>query len=313
VHWGGDCDATFEAMAQMLRGGLSLGLSGFGYWSHDIGGFEGTPDAAVYKRWIAFGLLSSHSRLHGSGSYRVPWLFDEEAVAVLRTFTQLKMRLMPYLRAAAGQVATDGTPMMRAMALAFPHDPNCTHLDRQYMLGDDLLVAPVLSADGEVSYYVPAGNWTNFLTGEQVTGPGWVKERYGFLGVPLLVRPGAVIPVGAVDDRPDYDYAAGVTLRLYEIPDGARITTVIEPGGQEFVTTRSGTVIRVESAAGDSGGDWQAWHAGQVIRARSGAVEFTVLPARGPPPLRRTAANPECRESDQAMRHADNGNIRLGR
>ncbi len=110
VHWGGDCDATFEAMAQMLRGGLSLGLSGFGYWSHDIGGFEGTPDAAVYKRWIAFGLLSSHSRLHGSGSYRVPWLFDEEAVDVLRTFTRLKLRLMPYLLGAAGQAHADGHP-----------------------------------------------------------------------------------------------------------------------------------------------------------------------------------------------------------
>ena len=283
VHWGGDCDATFDAMAQMLRGGLSLGLSGFGYWSHDIGGFEGTPDAAVYKRWIAFGLLSSHSRLHGSGSYRVPWLFDEEAVDVLRTFTRLKLRLMPYLLGAAGQATAEGIPMMRAMALEFPGDPGCTHLDRQYMLGDDLLVAPVLSADGAVSYYVPAGTWTSFLTGEQVTGPRWVTERHGFRSVPLLARPGAVIPVGAVDDRPDYDYAEGVTLRLYEIPDGARVTTVIAPGGQEFVTTRAGNVIRVEAAAGgDAAGNWQVWHAGRIIRAQAGAAEFTVLPARKP-------------------------------
>ncbi len=279
VHWGGDCDATFAAMGQMLRGGLSLGLSGFGYWSHDIGGFEGTPDAAVYKRWVAFGLLSSHSRLHGSGSYRVPWLFDEEAVDVLRTFTRLKMRLMPYLMGAARQVTADGIPMMRAMALEFPGDPGCTYLDRQYMLGDDLLVAPVLSASGDVSYYVPAGTWTHFMTGERVAGPGWVTERHGFGSVPLLVRPGAVIPVGAADDRPDYDYADGVTLRLYEIPDGAQVTTVIAPGGREFVTTRSGNVIRVEAvAAGDAGGDWQVWHAGRTIRPESGTAEFTVLP-----------------------------------
>jgi alpha-D-xyloside xylohydrolase len=260
-------------MAQMLRGGLSLGMSGFGYWSHDIGGFEGTPDAAVYKRWIPFGLLSSHSRLHGSGSYRVPWLFDEEAVEVLRRFTRLKMRLMPYLLGAAAQVTDEGTPMMRAMALAFPRDPGCTHLDRQYMLGDDLLVAPVLSADGEVTYYVPAGPWTSFLTGEQVTGPRWVTERHGFLSVPLLARPGAVIPVGAVDDRPDYDYADGVTLRLYEIPDGARVTTVVAE--REYVTTRVGNVIRVEGAAE---GDWQVWHAGHTVRSQSGTAEFTVLP-----------------------------------
>ena len=101
VHWGGDCTATFESMAESLRGGLSLGLSGFGFWSHDIGGFEQTAPADVYKRWCAFGLLSSHSRLHGSSSYRVPWLFDEEAVDVLRFFTKLKCRLMPYLFGAA--------------------------------------------------------------------------------------------------------------------------------------------------------------------------------------------------------------------
>ena len=276
VHWGGDCDATFEAMGQMLRGGLSLGMSGFGYWSHDIGGFGGTPDAAVYKRWIAFGLLSSHSRLHGSGSYRVPWLFDEEAVDVLRTFTRLKMRLMPYLLGAARQVTADGTPMMRAMALAFPDDPGCTYLDRQYMLGDDLLVAPVLTASGAVSYYVPAGTWTSFLTGEQVTGPRWVTERHGFQSVPLLVRPGAVIPVGAVDDRPEYDYAAGVTLRLYEIPDGARVTTVIAPGDREFITSRTGQVIRVEASGAEDTGDWQVWHAGRIVPGEPGGVEFTV-------------------------------------
>jgi alpha-D-xyloside xylohydrolase len=120
---------------------------------------------------------------------------------------------------------------------------------------------------------VPAGTWTQFLTGEQVSGPRWVTERHGFGSVPLLARPGAVIPVGAVDDRPDYDYADGVTLRLYEIPDGARVTTVIAPGSQEFVTTRAGNVIRVVAAAD---GDWQVWHAGRTIRSQSGTAEFTV-------------------------------------
>jgi alpha-D-xyloside xylohydrolase len=143
VHWGGDCESTFEAMGESLRGGLSLGMSGFGYWSHDIGGFEGTPGPALFKRWIACGLLSSHSRLHGSSSYRVPWLLDEEAVDVLRMFTKLKARLMPYLYHAALQAHCDGTPMMRAMVVEFPGDPACTHLERQYMLGDNLLVDPL--------------------------------------------------------------------------------------------------------------------------------------------------------------------------
>ncbi len=120
VHWGGDCESNFQLMAESLRGGLSLGLSGFGFWSHDMGGFEGTPPVAVYKRWLAFGLLSSHSRLHGNQSYRVPWLFDEEAVDVLRNFTKLKSCLMPYLFARALEAKEKGTPLMRAMMLEFP-------------------------------------------------------------------------------------------------------------------------------------------------------------------------------------------------
>ncbi|MFB9835363.1 alpha-xylosidase [Actinoallomurus acaciae] len=249
VHWGGDSESTFEAMAENLRGGLSLGMSGFGYWSHDIGGFEGTPDPALFKRWIAFGLLSSHSRLHGSHSYRVPWLFDEEAVDVLRLFTRLKARLMPYLQGAAREAYGQGLPMMRAMALEFPGDPAVTHLERQYMLGGDLLVAPVFAADGEVAYYVPEGTWTHVLTGEPVAGGRWVRERHGFSSVPLLARPGSVIPFGAVDDRPDYDHADGVTLHAYALPDGARVTTEVPgPSGETaatFTTTRDGDVVRV--------------------------------------------------------------------
>ncbi|MFC3898314.1 alpha-xylosidase [Lentzea rhizosphaerae] len=258
VHWGGDCESTYEAMAESLRGGLSLGLSGFGYWSHDIGGFEGTPDPALFKRWIAFGLLSSHSRLHGSRSYRVPWLFDEEAVDVLRVFAELKARLMPYLHQAASQAATDGTPMMRAMALEFPDDPACTHLERQYMLGDSLLVAPVFSDSGRVSFYVPEGTWTDFFTGAEVPGGRWTTMTCDFLTVPLLVRPNTVLPLGAVDDRPDYDYADGVTLRIHHLDDGAEITT--EVGGSTFRTRRTGDRIEVEA---ESPSAWQLQFPGE--------------------------------------------------
>jgi len=236
-------------MAESLRGGLSLTMSGFGFWSHDIGGFEGTPRAELFKRWIPFGLLSSHSRLHGNYSYRVPWLFDEEAVAVLRRFTKLKASLMPYLYQAARVAHLDGVPMMRAMVVEFPDDPACAYLDRQYLLGDDLLVAPVFTDDGTVEYYVPAGEWTHLLTGERVSGPRWVRERHGFDSVPLLVRPGAVLPVGAVDDRPEYDYADGVTLVIHELADGASVTTVIPTAGGDvactFTTTRRGDRVHV--------------------------------------------------------------------
>jgi len=263
VHWGGDCEASFESMAESLRGGLSLGLSGFGFWSHDIGGFEGTPEPALFKRWIAFGLLSSHSRLHGSGSYRVPWLFDEESVDVLRWFTQLKLRLMPYLYAAADQAVAEGVPMMRAMVVGFPDDPACTYLDRQYLLGDDLLVAPVFSAEGDVAYYVPEGTWTHVLSGARTVGPAWVRENHDFFSLPLLARPGSVIPFGARADRPDYDYAQGVTLRVFELEDGARVTTAVpNPDGAEAVFSTACDGIRLRVEAADAPPGWRVQLAG---------------------------------------------------
>ena len=221
VHWGGDCSGTYESMAETLRGGLSLGLSGFGFWSHDISGFEHTAPADVYKRWSAFGLLSSHSRLHGSKSYRVPWLFDEEAVDVVRHFTELKSRLMPYLFDAATQAVEQGTPMLRAMLLEFPDDPACDYLDRQYLLGDALLVAPVFNAEGDVDFYLPAGRWTHLLTGQQRDGGRWLRERHGFMSLPLYVRPNTLLALGTEDQRPDYDYAANSELHLFELADGA--------------------------------------------------------------------------------------------
>lgn len=171
VHWGGDCESTFNGMAQSLRAGLSLTSSGFGFWSHGIGGFEGAfPDPAVYKRWVAFGMLGSHSRLHGSTVYRVPWLFDEEdekngvalvpgqtAVDVVREFTKFKLELMPYVYQLGLQPHVNGTPVMRSMFVEFPDDPACRTLDRQYMFGPSMLVAPVFTYSGEVSYRFRCG------------------------------------------------------------------------------------------------------------------------------------------------------------
>lgn len=214
VHWGGDCAATYESMAESLRGGLSLSLSGFGFWSHDISGFEATATPALYKRWTAFGLLSSHSRLHGNASYRVPWLFDQEAVDVMRKFTKLKCSLMPYLYKTALQAANEGIPMMRAMFLEFNHDPGCHQLDRQYMLGDSLLVAPIFNDHGDVDYYLPEGDWVNFLTNEVVSGGRWVKENHDFFSLPLMLRPNSIIAVGNQDNKPDYDYGHNITLHL---------------------------------------------------------------------------------------------------
>ena len=227
VHWGGDNSASYVSMAETLRAGLSMSHSGFGFWSHDISGFEQTAPADVYKRWAAFGLLSSHSRLHGSSSYRVPWLFDEESCDVVRKFTRLKCRLMPYLYGAAVEVHEHGTPMMRPMMLEFPDDPACDTLDRQYMMGESLLVAPVFHADSHVDYYLPDGLWTSLLDGRKVQGGRWQKETHDFLSLPLMVRPGTVLPMGKHDDRPDYDYTDGLELHVYQLAEGQTVTVKI--------------------------------------------------------------------------------------
>jgi alpha-D-xyloside xylohydrolase len=291
VHWGGDCTATFESMAESLRGGLSLCLSGFGFWSHDIGGFEQTASADVYKRWCAFGLLSSHSRLHGSSSYRVPWLFDEDAVDVLRYFTQLKCRLMPYLFGAAIETHASGVPVMRAMLLEFPDDPACDTLDRQYMLGEALLVAPVFRPDGVVDYYLPEGLWTHFMTGQVVTGGRWIRETHDYLSLPLMVCPNTVLPVGANAQQPDYDYADGVTFHVFELQDGATasacVPTVKGELAMKLEVSRAGEELHV--AAHGAANPWsvllrgistvQSVGGGQAQPERRGTLLIPSTPA----------------------------------
>jgi alpha-D-xyloside xylohydrolase len=263
VHWGGDCAATYESMAESMRGGLSLGLSGFGFWSHDIGGFERTPTPDLYNRWAAFGLLSSHSRLHGNESYRVPWLFGEESVDVLRFFVHLKCSLMPYLFTAAAEASREGVPVMRAMILEFPEDPACAYLDRQYMLGASMLVAPVFASDGAVSYYLPKGRWTNFLTGEGVEGGCWRNETHGYKSIPLMVRPHSVIPVGQEETKPDYDHADNVTFQVFELDDGREVTgPVSDAKGREDMrisVRREGRTITITKSGAKKGGAKKAW------------------------------------------------------
>lgn len=220
VHWGGDCLATYPSMAESLRGGLSFMMSGFSFWSHDMGGFEKTATPDLYKRWLQFGLLSTHSRLHGSESYRVPWLFDEEANDVCRMFTKLKARLMPYLYRTAVYSHKTGVPSMRPMILEFDKDPAAKYLDMQYMLGDRILVAPVFSEDGRVEYYLPKGTWTHLLSGETREGGTWQDDTYDYFSLPLYVRENTLLAIGVEEQKPDYDYANGVALQLYELKDG---------------------------------------------------------------------------------------------
>lgn len=250
VHWGGDCYANYESMAESLRGGLSLGMSGFGFWSHDIGGFENTAPAHVYKRWCAFGLLSSHSRLHGSKSYRVPWAYDDEACDVVRHFTQLKSRMMPYLYRQAAQAAEFGTPMMRAMMLEFPDDPGCDYLDRQYMLGDSVMVAPVFSEAGDVQFYLPEGRWTHLLSNQQAQGSRWHKEKHDFQSLPVYVRDNTLLALGNNDQKPDYAWHEGTAFQLFNLDDGREALCEVPAADGSVIFTlkvrREGNTLAVQ-------------------------------------------------------------------
>lgn len=240
VHWGGDCSASYPSMAETLRGGLSFAMSGFSFWSHDISGFEKTASPDIYKRWVQFGMLSSHSRLHGSQSYRVPWLFDEEACDVLRYFTRLKCRLMPYFYRQAALSHETGVPMMRPMVLEFSKEPGVKDLDMQYMLGSSLLVAPVFREDGVGEYYLPEGKWTHLLSGEEREGGRWYRETYDYFSLPLFVRENTLLAMGGNEKRPDYDYTEGLELHLYALADGAEaVCEITDLSGQIVMTARA--------------------------------------------------------------------------
>lgn len=248
VHWGGDCWSNYEAMAESLRGGLSLTMSGFGYWSHDIGGFEDTSTPDVYKRWAAFGLLSSHSRFHGSTSYRVPWVYDDEAVDVVRFFTKLKLSLTPYLYSSAVETSRIGVPMMRSMVLEFEKDPVCQYLDRQYMLGEKLLVAPIFNDKGEAYYYLPEGIWTNYLTGEIAEGGVWRKEHHDYMSIPLWVRENTILSTNSTLTHAADSFAEGLEFKVFGLKDQAE--TVVYEDQKEILqvsVTKSGSRIHVKS------------------------------------------------------------------
>ena len=252
VHWGGDCFSQYESMAETLRGGLSLCMSGFGFFSHDISGFEATGTPDLYKRWVAFGLMSTHSRLHGSSSYRVPWLFDEEACDVVRHFTCLKGKLMPYMFASAIKTHETGLPMMRAMIVDFGEDPATWGLDRQYMLGDNLLVSPIFNEDGIAQTYVPFGKWTDIQTGEVFEGGRWYETKHDYFHMPLLAKPNSIIAYGQFVKDVVYDYAKDVKFVIYQLEDGKSAECKVYDSEaqlvQSIVATRKGDVIEVTAS-----------------------------------------------------------------
>ncbi len=276
VHWGGDCTSTYPSMAESLRGGLSFMLSGFGYWSHDIGGFEDGCEPDIYKRWTQFGLLSTHSRYHGSGQYKVPWLYGEEAVDVTRAFTKLKLGMMPYLYSSAVETHKTGVPMVRPMVLEFPEDETCRYLDRQYMLGANVLVAPVFSPDGQVKYYLPEGRWMHIFKHKVYEGGRWYDENYDYFSLPVLIRADAVFVTGPETQHADYDLTRNVTFHICDVSERSCALVYNHPdeAPAEVKVTREGDQLHI--CATGFAGQCHVLYGGQLYDMEG---EHLLLPA----------------------------------
>ncbi|RKN75824.1 alpha-xylosidase [Paenibacillus ginsengarvi] len=197
LHWGGDAEISDSAMAASLRGGLSLGLSGFTYWSHDIGGFTRQSPEALYRRWLPFGLLVSHSRCHGAPP-KEPWEYGDGFVESFREAAELRYKLMPYIYTQAWLSSKTGHPMIRTLFFEFPDDQTSWTIEDAYLFGSDLLVAPLLEEGSARDVYLPPGRWIDYQSGLHYEGRRWQTIEAGNVPVVLLVRDGAIIPHAAL-------------------------------------------------------------------------------------------------------------------
>ncbi|MDZ7393902.1 MAG: DUF4968 domain-containing protein [candidate division KSB1 bacterium] len=249
VHWGGDSQCSFFGLAGTVRGALSMGLSGFPFFSHDIGGFIGRPDPELYVRWAQFGLFSSHARCHGAGNDnpREPWTFGGEAEEIFRQYATLRYRLLPYIYDQARKCSATGKPMVRALVIDYPEDRNVWHIEDQYLFGDSLLIAPVLQPLAETSWrvlYLPAGTWWDFWTKKRIRSRGqWIKRRIDLRTMPMYVKAGSIIPYGQERQHTDNQVGPVVLLEVYggadgrlEYDDGEKQATVTYRQGRVQVT-----------------------------------------------------------------------------
>jgi alpha-D-xyloside xylohydrolase len=192
LHWGGDAENTNTAMAATLRGGLSLGLCGFSFWSHDIGGFVNKKPEDLYRRWTPFGMLSSHTRSHGAPPTE-PWEYGEDFMNAFRLADNMRYELMPYIYSQAKDCTERGLPMLRALFIEYPGDPGSWLIDNEYLFGSDMLVAPLFENGTKRNVYLPAGQWIDYQTGKVYSG-GWHIIDSGKIPIIVLVHEGSVIP-----------------------------------------------------------------------------------------------------------------------
>jgi alpha-D-xyloside xylohydrolase len=196
VQWGGDPQSDWEGLAASIRGGLSWGMSGGPFYSHDIGGFAiGNPDPELYIRWAQAGIMCSHTRFHGLGE-REPWVYGEQAEDIVRDWLAWRYRLIPYLQGCALEAGRSGMPVMRSMVLAFPEDRIAWGFEGQYLLGGSLLVVPVVEPGGRARFYLPAGRWFDIWNQTWLEGPAPIERRVPLDHIPVFGREGTILPLG---------------------------------------------------------------------------------------------------------------------
>ncbi|MFZ0491019.1 MAG: TIM-barrel domain-containing protein, partial [Salegentibacter sp.] len=217
LHWGGDAATTNSAMSATLRGGLSLGLSGFSFWSHDVGGFVTKSPENLYRRWTPFGMLSSHVRSHGEPPTE-PWLYSQSFLKEFRKADNMRYELMPYIYAQAKESSEKGLPMMRALFVEYPDDAGSWLVDNEYLFGSSMLVTPLFEEETERDVYLPAGTWIDYQTHKLYEG-GWHKIKAGEIPIIALVRNGTVVPhIGLAQSTQDMDWT-NIKLEVFATED----------------------------------------------------------------------------------------------
>ncbi|MGC8601788.1 MAG: glycoside hydrolase family 31 protein [Thermoprotei archaeon] len=190
IRWGGDPESTPEGMVKALRGALCLSCSGTAFSSFDIGGYGGKPSTRLFIRWFEMGLLFSHSRLHGT-TEREPWSYGDEALAAFKRYAELRYSLFPYIYSCVNKGIKEGKPLVRPLVFDFPEDRATRDVEDEFMLGDALLVAPVMDdVSEERDVYLPKGTWYVFWTSQRLEGGKWVKVKAPLDLIPLFVMSG---------------------------------------------------------------------------------------------------------------------------
>ncbi len=231
LHWGGDNSPNWYNMIPQVEGGLSFGLSGFQFWSQDLGGFCGHVKEALLIRWMQMAMFISHSRIHGYGD-RELYKFTPETMRICREYIRLRYQLLPYIFGSATQCVADSVPLMRALALEFQEDPNTWNIGDQWLFGDSLMVAPIYTPEGKRRVYLPAGQWTNWWTGTRHEGSQWLDVEVDIETIPLYVREGAVIPMAPVMPYVDAEPVKQITLKIAPFSESGKTSFRVPVNGR---------------------------------------------------------------------------------